>query len=89
MSHGGFRNDVKGCLHLGLLHGSYCVGCCWVFMALLFVVGVMNVLWSALLALLVLTEKLTPQGHWIARVVGACCLTAGLWIAEKCWVAQG
>src|SRR6516164_3938422 len=60
MRHGGFRGDVPGCVLLGLRHGAYCVGCCWVLMALLFVGGVMNVLWIALLALLVLLEKLTP-----------------------------
>jgi len=63
MTQGGFRSDVLGCVRLGLLHGSYCVGCCWILMPLLFVVGVMNVLWIALLALLVLVEKLTPWGR--------------------------
>ena len=81
MSHGGFRSNVLGCLHLGLLHGTYCVGCCWILMALLFVVGVMNVLWIALLALLVLLEKLTPQGRWVARVAGVVSIAAGAWMA--------
>jgi predicted metal-binding membrane protein len=45
MRHGGFRRDALGCLLLGLRHGAYCVGCCWMLMALLFVGGVMNVLW--------------------------------------------
>jgi predicted metal-binding membrane protein len=80
MSHGGFRTDVLGCLRLGFLHGTYCVGCCWVIMALLFVVGVMNVLWIALLALLVLLEKLTPWGQWVARIAGAVCIVAGVWM---------
>jgi predicted metal-binding membrane protein len=80
MSHGGFRSNVLGCLHLGFLHGIYCVGCCWVLMALLFVVGVMNVLWIALLALLVLLEKVTPSGRWVARIVGAACIAAGTWM---------
>jgi predicted metal-binding membrane protein len=80
LSHGGFRSNVRGCLHLGLLHGIYCVGCCWVLMALLFVVGVMNVLWIALLALLVLLEKLTPWGRWVARIAGAVCIVAGAWM---------
>jgi predicted metal-binding membrane protein len=80
MRHGGFRADVRGCLRLGLRHGAYCVGCCWVLMALLFVVGVMNVLWIALLALLVLLEKLTPWGRWIARVAGVVCVVAGVWM---------
>ena len=79
MSHGGFRSNIRGCLHLGLLHGAYCVGCCWALMALLFVVGVMNVLWIALLALLVLLEKLTPWGRWVARIAGAACIAAGAW----------
>jgi predicted metal-binding membrane protein len=80
MSHGGFRSNILGCLHLGLLHGIYCVGCCWVLMALLFVVGTMNVLWIALLALLVLLEKLTPWGRWVARIAGVVCIAVGVWI---------
>ena len=80
MRYGGFRGDVPGCLLLGLRHGLYCVGCCWVLMALLFVGGVMNVLWIALLALLVLLEKVTPFGRWIARAAGAACVAAGAWL---------
>jgi len=80
MSHGGFRSNVRGCLHLGLLHGTYCVGCCWILMALLFVVGVMNVLWIALLSLLVLLEKLTPWGQWVARITGVASIVAGTWL---------
>jgi predicted metal-binding membrane protein len=80
MRHGGFRSDLRGCVLLGFQHGGYCVGCCWVLMALLFVGGVMNVLWIALLALLVLLEKLTRIGLWIARVAGLGCITAGAWM---------
>jgi len=80
MRHGGFRGDWSGCLLLGFRHGAYCVGCCWVLMALLFVGGVMNVLWIALLALLVLLEKLTPFGRWVARSAGAACVAAGAWM---------
>ena len=57
---------------LGLRHGVYCVGCCWTLMALLFVGGVMNVLWIAALTILVLCEKLLPQGPWVGRATGAC-----------------
>jgi predicted metal-binding membrane protein len=85
MSHGGFRSTVPGCIQLGFLHGIYCVGCCWVLMALLFVLGVMNVLWIAALALLVLLEKLTPWGRWIARAAGAACIAAGLWMLWPNW----
>jgi predicted metal-binding membrane protein len=76
MRHGGFQNNPRGCLLLGLRHGGYCVGCCWILMALLFVVGVMNVLWIALLSLLVLLEKFTPAGRWIARAAGIACVAA-------------
>ena len=78
--HGGFRRDIPGSLLLGMRHGAYCVGCCWVLMALLFVGGVMNVLWIALLALLVLLEKLLSFGRWIARAAGFAFLAAGAWL---------
>lgn len=80
MRHGGFRGDLPGCLRLGLRHGVYCVGCCWVLMTLLFVGGVMNVLWIALLALLVLLEKLAPFGRQVARSAGVACVAAGAWM---------
>jgi predicted metal-binding membrane protein len=80
MRHGGFRGDVAGCLLLGIRHGGYCVGCCWLLMALLFVGGVMNVLWIALLALLVLVEKLAPFGRWVARAAGVASAGAGTWM---------
>jgi predicted metal-binding membrane protein len=80
MRHGGFRSDVPGCLLLGLRHGAYCVGCCWALMALLFVAGVMNVLWIALLSMLVLLEKWTPFGRWVARLAGVVCVAWGVWM---------
>jgi predicted metal-binding membrane protein len=76
---GGFRGDVSGCLMLGIRHGGYCIGCCWALMALLFVAGVMNVLWIALLTLLILLEKLIPFGRWVARGAGVACVVAGVW----------
>ena len=57
-------------MRLGALHGFYCLGCCWLLMAPLFVGGVMNLAWIALLALLVAAEKLLPRGEWVARIVG-------------------
>lgn len=78
--HGGFRREASGSLSLGLRHGVYCIGCCWLLMALLFVGGVMNVLWIAVLAAFVLAEKVVPAGRILPRAVGAVCLTAGLWL---------
>jgi len=65
-----YRPGAWGAARLGLLHGAYCVGCCWLLMALLFVGGVMNLAWIAALTLLVAAEKLLPGGSWIARVAG-------------------
>ncbi len=66
-----------GALRLGLLHGSFCVGCCWLLMALLFVGGVMNLAWVAALTLLVATEKLYPAGQWVARWIGGLLIAGG------------
>lgn len=64
------RPGRLGALRMGIEHGALCVGCCWGLMALLFVGGIMNVLWISILAIIVLVEKLTPQGLWFARVTG-------------------
>lgn len=66
-----YRPGRSGALRLGLLHGAYCVGCCALLMTLLFVGGVMNLAWIALLTLLVAAEKLLPGGQRIALVAGA------------------
>jgi len=66
-----WRQGNRGALQMGLVHGAYCVGCCWFLMALLFVGGVMNLLWVVAIAIFVLLEKATPQGAWLARGVGA------------------
>ena len=65
-----WRPGWSGALRLGLLHGAYCVGCCWLLMALLFVGGVMNLLYVVAIALLVAIEKLAPRGKWIGQVTG-------------------
>jgi predicted metal-binding membrane protein len=80
MSHGGFRNKPLGALRLGMAHGGYCLGCCFALMALLFVGGIMNVLWIAGLTILVLLEKIVPAGRLIARVSGALIGAAGIWL---------
>jgi predicted metal-binding membrane protein len=64
------RSGRLGAVRMGMEHGAFCVGCCWVLMALLFVGGIMNVLWIAVLGIVVLLEKLAPRGPWFARVTG-------------------
>ena len=65
------RPGNRGALLMGVHHGTYCLGCCWFLMALLFVGGVMNLYWIAGLALFVLVEKLFSKGVWFGRVAGA------------------
>lgn len=65
-----YRPGPWGAARLGLFHGAWCVGCCWLLMLLLFVGGVMNLLWIAGLTLLVAAEKLLPGGIWIGRIAG-------------------
>ncbi|HEY1932050.1 MAG TPA: DUF2182 domain-containing protein [Acetobacteraceae bacterium] len=76
-----WRDGWIGALRMGLEHGAYCLGCCWVLMALLFVVGVMNLLWVAAVAAFVFAEKLLPRGVWIGRIGGGVMVAAGAWMA--------
>ncbi len=59
-----WREGTGGALKMGLRHGAYCLGCCWIIMSLLFVLGVMNLLWIAALAGFVLIEKVVRPGTW-------------------------
>lgn len=72
----GFRSERGAAVRLGLRHGAYCIGCCWALMILLFVGGVMNLLWIAAIAALVLAEKLVAT-RWIQRVGGVGLVAAG------------
>ena len=78
--HGGFRPGRAAALKLGMLHGAYCVGCCWALMALLFVGGVMNLFWIAALMVLVLLEKIAPWGQIVARMAGTLAAMGGVWM---------
>jgi len=75
-----WREGVVGALVMGMRHGSYCVGCCWLLMALLFVAGVMNLVWVAVLAALVLAEKVFPGGRIIGKVSGIALVAWGVWL---------
>ncbi len=66
-----WRQGVPGAVSTGIRHGLFCLGCCWMLMALLFVGGLMNLAWVALIALLVLLEKTLPWGGRMSRLTGA------------------
>ena len=63
---------------MGLRHGAYCLGCCWILMALLFVAGVMNLFWVAVIALLVMAEKVLPKGEVLGYITGIALVAAGV-----------
>jgi predicted metal-binding membrane protein len=75
-----WRGGAAGAFVMGWRHGTYCVGCCAVLMALLFVTGVMNLLWIAALSLFVLIEKVFPAGNRIAKFSGVLLIAAGVWM---------
>ncbi|MCB1848057.1 MAG: DUF2182 domain-containing protein, partial [Halieaceae bacterium] len=72
-----WHNGRIGALRMGLVHGLYCIGCCWTLMLLLFAGGVMNLVWIAGLALLVLLEKVVPQPALVVRSTGVMLVAAG------------
>ena len=78
-----WREGAFGAFQMGSRHGIYCLGCCWALMCLLFVVGVMNLLWIAILSALVLLEKLGPGGAITARLTGAAIFIMGIALMIK------
>ena len=75
-----WRDGRGGAIVMGLRHGSYCLGCCWVLMGLLFVLGVMNLLWIAALSAFVLIEKVSPRGYTVSRITGVGLVGWGLYL---------
>lgn len=67
-----WRSGRPGAFRMGLEHGTYCLGCCWFLMGLLFFGGIMNLFWIAGLAGFILLEKTIPMGHWFGRIAGVC-----------------
>jgi predicted metal-binding membrane protein len=78
-----YRPGRVGALRMGAIHGAFCLGCCWLLMTLLFVGGVMNLAWIALLSVLVAAEKLLPGGRRVGQAAGV------LFIAWSAVVAFG
>jgi len=78
-----WRPGLGGALRMGLEHGAYCLGCCWVLMGLLFFGGVMNLVWIAAIALFVLLEKAARGGRWagLGMILAGVASGWGLWSA--------
>jgi predicted metal-binding membrane protein len=80
-----WRAGKMGAFRMGLQHGTYCVGCCWFLMGLLFFSGVMNLYWIVGLAFFVLLEKMVPAGHLISYTTGFGLMGGGVWLLVQAW----
>lgn len=80
-----WRNGRFGAFVMGVRHGSYCVGCCWILMAVLFVTGVMNLFWVVVIALFVMAEKVLAKGELFSRVTGVVLALAGVIVMVRRW----
>ncbi len=73
-----WREGSWGAFNMGLRHGAFCVGCCWILMGLLFVLGIMNLIWIAVLAAFVLLEKVAPAGQYVGMTAGVLLIIWGV-----------
>jgi predicted metal-binding membrane protein len=76
-----WKDGWAGAVGMGMRHGLYCLGCCWMLMALLFALGVMNLPWIAVLAGFVLLEKVIPVGAAVSRLSGLALIAWGAWLS--------
>jgi predicted metal-binding membrane protein len=75
-----WREGSSGAFGMGIEHGAFCAGCCWALMALLFVLGVMNIIWIAALTIIVALEKLLPRAKWFSAASGTALFCWGIWV---------
>jgi predicted metal-binding membrane protein len=78
---GHWKTGFAGGLRMGLSLGAFCVGCCWGFMALGFVGGVMSLLWMGLATLVMIIEKLPSIGHYVTKPLGVILIVGGAAVA--------
>jgi predicted metal-binding membrane protein len=78
-----WKEGKQGALKMGIENGFYCLGCCWLLMALLFVTGIMNLLWVSIIALFVLIEKILSRIKWIPYLAGIVLILYGILLLVK------
>jgi predicted metal-binding membrane protein len=76
-----WRDGTLGALRLGVVHGSYCVGCCFGLFVILLAVGAMSLFWMAVIAAVILVEKVLPFGDRASRVFALAFVLLGLLVA--------
>jgi predicted metal-binding membrane protein len=77
----GWRPGRVGAIRMGAEHGSYCVGCCWGLMVILFALGVMSLFWMVVVASLIFAQKVLPFGERLPRVFAVAFVAFGIWVA--------
>jgi predicted metal-binding membrane protein len=77
----GWHEGRLGAVRMSVEHGAFCVGCCWGLMVALFALGVMSVVWMAIVAAVIVAEKIVPHGERFAHVVALALVAVGIWIA--------
>ena len=75
-----WREGRLGTLRMGLVHGAYCVGCCWGLMLILFALGVMSLVWMAVVAGVIFAEKAFPAGWRLTRPLAVVFVAIGIWV---------
>jgi predicted metal-binding membrane protein len=78
-----WHDGVSGAFRMGFRHGAFCLGCCWALMAVLFVVGVMNLAWVGVLTVFILVEKIGSTGVRVARVGGSIMIAFGVIVVSR------
>jgi predicted metal-binding membrane protein len=78
---GGWRDGQAGAVRMGVEHGLYCVGCCWGLMVALFALGVMSLIWMAVIAAVIFVQKVLPAGDRLAPLFAAAFVALGVWVA--------
>jgi predicted metal-binding membrane protein len=76
-----WRDGRWGAVRMGLQHGFFCIGCCWMLMLIMFVGGAMSVMTMALLSVFILAERILPAGPWVARLPGVGLIAWGGYLA--------
>jgi predicted metal-binding membrane protein len=79
---GHWREGWRGAMRMGAEHGAYCVGCCWGLMIVLFALGVMSLLWMAVVAALIFAQKVLPLGQLLTRAFAVGFVGIGIWVAS-------
>jgi predicted metal-binding membrane protein len=77
----GWREGWLGAFRMGVEHGAFCIGCCFGLMLILFALGVMSILWMAILAAIIFLQKVLPFGRWLTWALAVAFVASGIWVA--------